>query len=79
MNHTAQMRPPDPAVNPWLTPTGAQCGCTRALEAGDPVVGFGFTVPMNSNDGSREKAHRVRKQENFTDRNNFADVAHGCS
>ena len=34
----------DPFVNngvePWLTPTAPQYGCTNALETGDPVVGL---------------------------------------
>jgi hypothetical protein len=37
-------------VNPWLTPTAPQYGCTAALETGDPVVGIGFTLPGNSYD-----------------------------
>ncbi|MGN6605886.1 MAG: hypothetical protein ACTHMS_02585 [Jatrophihabitans sp.] len=36
----------DPFVNntvePWLTPTAPQYGCTSVLETGDPVVGIGF-------------------------------------
>jgi hypothetical protein len=37
-------------VNPWLTPTAPQYGCTDVLETGDPVVGIGFTLPGNSYD-----------------------------
>jgi hypothetical protein len=41
-------------VNPWLTPTAPQYGCTGILETGDPVVGIGFTMPNNTYDtGSR--------------------------
>ena len=35
-------------VNPWLTPTAPQYGCTGILETGDPVVGFWFPLPGNS-------------------------------
>jgi hypothetical protein len=42
----------DPFVNnfvePWLTPTAPQYGCTNVLETGDPVVGIGFAVPGNT-------------------------------
>ena len=34
-------------VNPWLTPTAPQYGCTGILETGDPVVGIGFHLPGN--------------------------------
>jgi hypothetical protein len=34
-------------VNPWLTPTAPQYGCTAYLETGDPVVAIGFTLPGN--------------------------------
>ena len=41
----------DPFVNnkvdPWLTPTAPQYGCTAYLETGDPVVGIGFHLPNN--------------------------------
>ena len=36
-------------VNPWLTPTAPQYGCTDVLETGDPVVAIGFTLPGNTN------------------------------
>jgi hypothetical protein len=36
------------AVQPWLTPTAPQYGCTRLLETGDPVVGVWFGLPGNS-------------------------------
>jgi hypothetical protein len=35
------------AVQPWLTPTAPQYGCTGVLETGDPVVGVWF--PLNGN------------------------------
>ena len=41
----------DPFVNnyvePWLTPTAPQYGCTSVLETGDPVVGIGFAKGTN--------------------------------
>jgi hypothetical protein len=37
-------------VNPWLTPTAPQYGCTGVLETGDPVVGIGFSIGTNSFD-----------------------------
>jgi len=42
----------DPFVNntvqPWLTPTAPQYGCTGVLETGDPVVGIGFAEETNT-------------------------------
>jgi len=42
----------DPFVNnfvePWLTPTAPQYGCSGLLETGDPVVGIGFAMGSNS-------------------------------
>ncbi|HEY6960920.1 MAG TPA: hypothetical protein VI408_03435 [Gaiellaceae bacterium] len=42
----------DPFVNntvePWLTPTAPQYGCTGVLETGDPVVGIGFAIGHNA-------------------------------
>ena len=42
----------DPFVNntvqPWLTPTAPQYGCTGILETGDPVVAIGFAKGTNS-------------------------------
>jgi hypothetical protein len=35
-------------VNPWLTPTAPQYGCTGILETGDPVVGIGFSMGTNT-------------------------------
>jgi hypothetical protein len=36
------------AVEPWLTPTAPQYGCTGVLETGDPVVGIGFAMGTNT-------------------------------
>jgi len=42
----------DPFVNntvePWLTPTAPQYGCTNVLETGDPVVAIGFAKGANT-------------------------------
>lgn len=42
----------DPFVNntvePWLTPTAPQYGCTGVLETGDPVVAIGFAIGVNT-------------------------------
>jgi hypothetical protein len=42
----------DPFVNntvePWLTPTAPQYGCTSYLETGDPVVAIGFAMGTNT-------------------------------
>jgi hypothetical protein len=75
-------------VNPWLTPTAPQYGCTAYLETGDPVVGFGFKVTLNGvtyhpedevhySWFARESPSRA-EQGYYTYLNNFADVAHGC-
>jgi hypothetical protein len=44
----------DPFVNnevePWLTPTAPQYGCTSVLETGDPVVAIGFSMGTNTTD-----------------------------
>jgi hypothetical protein len=44
----------DPFVNnyvePWLTPTAPQYGCTGILETGDPVVAIGFAKGTNTFD-----------------------------
>jgi hypothetical protein len=36
------------AVQPWLTPTAPQYGCTGLLETGDPVVGVWFGLNGNN-------------------------------
>jgi len=42
----------DPFINntvePWLTPTAPQYGCSGVLETGDPVVGIGFAMGKNT-------------------------------
>jgi hypothetical protein len=42
----------DPFVNntvePWLTPTAPQYGCSGLLETGDPVVAIGFAIGANT-------------------------------
>jgi hypothetical protein len=42
----------DPFINntvePWLTPTAPQYGCSSLLETGDPVVAIGFAKGTNS-------------------------------
>jgi hypothetical protein len=35
-------------VQPWLTPTAPQYGCTGVLETGDPVFGIGFAMGTNT-------------------------------
>jgi len=77
-------------VNPWLTPTAPQYGCTAFLETGDPVVGFGFKVAMPNGVTyhpedevhfswfARQKPS-IAEQGYYTYLNNFADRAHGCN
>jgi len=42
----------DPFVNnrvqPWVTPTAPQYGCSSLLETGDPVVAIGFAIGKNT-------------------------------
>jgi hypothetical protein len=38
----------DNLVEPWLTPTAPQYGCTDILETGDPVVSIGFAMGTNT-------------------------------
>jgi hypothetical protein len=40
----------DNLVEPWLTPTAPQYGCTDILETGDPVVAIGFAMGTNTFD-----------------------------
>ena len=44
-------------VNPWLTPTAPQYGCTAYLETGDPVVGYWFPLPGNPQPNSNGVWH----------------------
>jgi hypothetical protein len=37
-------------VEPWLTPTAPQYGCSNILETGDPVVSIGFSMGTNTTD-----------------------------
>jgi hypothetical protein len=54
MSHEISEWADDPFVNnwvePWLTPTAPQYGCTNILETGDPVVGIGFSKGTNTTD-----------------------------
>lgn len=93
LSHEVQEWYDDPfvnnAINPWLTPTAPQYGCTSDLETGDPVVGFGFSVHMpNGQDYhpedevhyswfARESPSRAAAGY-YTYLNNFAGVAKGC-
>jgi hypothetical protein len=36
------------SVEPWLTPTAPQYGCSALLETGDPVVAIGFAMGTNT-------------------------------
>jgi len=76
-------------VNPWLTPTAPQYGCTADLETGDPVVGYGFKIPMSNGITyhPEDEVHfscfarqspSIAEQGYYTYLNNFADVASGC-
>jgi hypothetical protein len=38
----------DNTVEPWLTPTAPQYGCTGVMETGDPVVAIGFAMGKNT-------------------------------
>jgi hypothetical protein len=77
-------------VNPWLTPTAPQYGCTAFLETGDPVVGFGFTIhmPNNVDYHPEDEVHfswfarehpSTAAQGYYTYLNNFAGIAQGCN
>jgi len=44
-------------VNPWLTPTAPQYGCTSFLETGDPVVGVWFPLRGNPQPGAGRVWH----------------------
>jgi hypothetical protein len=45
------------AVQPWLTPTAPQYGCTRLLEVGDPVVGVWFGLDGNGDTNAYGQWH----------------------
>jgi hypothetical protein len=52
LSHEVSEWADDPFVNnfvePWLTPTAPQYGCTGILETGDPVVAIGFAKGTNT-------------------------------
>jgi hypothetical protein len=52
LSHEVSEWADDPFVNnkvePWLTPTAPQYGCTNVLETGDPVVAIGFAKGTNT-------------------------------
>jgi hypothetical protein len=52
LSHEVSEWADDPFVNnkvePWLTPTAPQYGCTGVLETGDPVVAIGFAIGTNN-------------------------------
>jgi hypothetical protein len=54
LSHEVSEWADDPFVNnwvePWLTPTAPQYGCTNILETGDPVVAIGFSMGTNTTD-----------------------------
>ena len=45
------------AVQPWLTPTAPQYGCTPVLETGDPVVGVWFPLSGNPDPAAKSVWH----------------------
>ncbi|HZD86560.1 MAG TPA: hypothetical protein VE088_00980 [Gaiellaceae bacterium] len=51
LSHEVSEWADDPFVNnfvePWVTPTAPQYGCTGILETGDPVVAIGFAMGKN--------------------------------
>lgn len=75
-------------VNPWLTPTAPQYGCTPVLETGDPVVGYGFKVTIGGRTYHPEdEVHyswfarqdpSIAARGYYTHLNNFAHPASGC-
>lgn len=92
LSHEVQEWYDDPFVNniinPWLTPTAPQYGCTAYLETGDPVVGYGWTISLNGKDYhpedevhyswfARESSSRAA-QGYLTYLNNYAGIAQGC-
>jgi hypothetical protein len=92
LSHEVQEWMNDPfannAVNPWLTPTAPQYGCTSLLETGDPVVGYGFKITIGGTTYhpeyethfswfARESPSRAESGY-YTYLNNFPTVAHGC-
>jgi hypothetical protein len=93
LSHEVQEWMDDPfvnnAINPWLTPTAPQYGCTGDLETGDPVVGYGFKVAMSNGvtyhpedevhySWFARQSPSIAAKGYYTYLNNFADVAQGC-
>jgi hypothetical protein len=93
LSHEVQEWYDDPfvnnAVNPWLTPTAPQYGCTGVLETGDPVVGYGFKIPMSNGityhpedevhfSWFARQSPSIAERGYYTYLNNFAGVAQGC-
>jgi hypothetical protein len=92
LSHEVQEWYDDPfvnnAVDPWLTPTAPQYGCTSVLETGDPVVGYGFKVKLNGlTYHPEDEVHfswfarqtpSTAEQGYYTYLNNFAGAAKGC-
>jgi hypothetical protein len=75
-------------VNPWLTPTAPQYGCTAYLETGDPVVGYGFKITTGGTTYHPEdevhyswfarQSPSIAERGYYTYLNNFAAPATGC-
>lgn len=94
LSHEVQEWMNDPfvnnVINPWVTPTAPQYGCTSDLETGDPVVSYAFTVRMPNGVAyhpedevfyswfARQKPS-IAEEGYYTYLNNFANVAQGCS
>ena len=92
LSHEVQEWMDDPfgnnLVNPWLTPTAPQYGCTAFLETGDPVVGYGFEITINRTTYHPEDethfswfAREIPSRAAggyYTYLNNFPTIAQGC-
>ena len=80
-------------VNPWLTPTAPQYGCTGILETGDPVVGYWFPLPGNTQVNSNGVWHpedevyfswfarqvpSIAYKKRYTYMDTFSGPAEGC-
>lgn len=95
LSHEVQEWTNDPfvnnAINPWVTPTAPQYGCTGDLETGDPVVSYGFSVSMPNGVtyhpedevfyswfARQSPSISSAGSSVYTYLNNFAGVAHGC-
>jgi hypothetical protein len=93
LSHEVQEWYDDPftnnVVDPWLTPTAPQYGCSNLLETGDPVVGYGFKITMSNGITyhPEDEVHfswfarqtpSIAEQGYYTYLNNFAQPAQGC-